>query len=555
MRGAVLAIRRALVILWVLLRHDLLPLLPENMRHRPLRLLQSIIRPKRSVSQLTESERLRLAFEELGPIFVKFGQLLATRRDLLPLAVAQELSKLQENVTPFSGAARLIEKSLQGPIKDYFLSLDANPLASASIAQVHAATLLDGSDVVVKILRPNIEKQVKQDIRLLRWFAHLLTSIIKELKRFHLNTIVDQYDSIIHKELDLREEAKNSQQFAKNFNHSHQLYVPHIHHEFTKKNLLVIERVYGTPIDDIQTLKDKGVDLKALSILGVEIFFAQVFRDNFFHADMHPGNIHVDTSNPLAPRYISLDCAIVGELEPTDQLLIARKLLALLRKDFIGVAELMIAGHWVPTSTDTQRLATTLERLLTPMLTGSLANIEFGPLLISLFQAAREFDLQALPQFMLLEKTLIHVEGLGKQLDPHLDVFAIGQPLLERWVREKLGPKAMIAEFEKAWPRWMEYAVHGPASIAQLAKSYHLQQQTQINALQALIEQQKTTHQASNLWPWQWLVVGVILMSIFQLMQFTSATGLAIILLLGGFGFLGLQFRKNVIYRKSKLLE
>lgn len=523
------ALKRALLILWVLLRFRVADLLPPEMQHKSLKLLQCLVPAHRSIKKKAPETRLRLALEHLGPIFIKFGQLLATRRDLLPAALADDLTQLQEAVAPFSGAQQIVEETLGGPVGQFFKTFDPNPLAAASVAQVHAASLEDGQAVVVKVLRPGIKAQVNRDLRLLHWLAQTLTRWVPELRRFHLNHVVNQYDHIIHNELDLRLEAKNGQQFADNFANSNLLYVPKVYSEFTRSNLLVLERVYGIPIDQVDRLKAKGVDLKKLSEVGVEIFFAQVFRDNFFHADMHPGNIHVDISDPENPRYISLDCAIVGTLDERDQLLLGRKLLSLLRQDFLGVAQLMVAGRWVPPTTDRQALATTLAELLSPLLTQSLADIEFGPLLVKLFQAARAFDLQALPQYMLLEKTLIHVEGLGKQLDPTLDIFEIGQPLLEAWIKQKVGPSALLSQLEKAAPRWLEQLPQLPTLIEDLVIQHSKNKAEQTAQMQTLIALQHAQVEQQRQRPKQCFAVGALLMGLYSISQ----TGLTSPLLLG----------------------
>lgn len=513
------ALKRALQILWVLLRFRVAGLLPPEMQHKSLTFLQCLVPPHASIKKQDPQARLRLALEHLGPIFVKFGQLLATRRDLLPHALADDLTHLQEAVTPFSGAQQLVEETLGGPVGHFFKTFDPNPLAAASVAQVHAATLEDGQAVVVKVLRPGITQQVDRDLRLLHWLAKQVTAWIPELRRFHLNHVVNQYDEIIHNELDLRLEAKNGQQFAANFADSNLLYVPKVYPEFTHSNLLVLERVYGIPIDQVDRLQAKGVDLKKLSEVGVEIFFSQVFRDNFFHADMHPGNIHVDISDPENPKYISLDCAIVGTLDERDQLLLGRKLLSLLRQDFLGVAQLMVAGRWVPPTTDTQALAATLADLLSPLLTQSLADIEFGPLLVKLFQAARAFDLQALPQYMLLEKTLIHVEGLGKQLDPTLDIFEIGQPLLEAWIKQKMGPGALLNQLEKAVPRWLEHLPQLPTLLEDLVIQHGKNKAEQATQMQTLIALQQAQTEHQRQWPRQFLATGTLLIGLYGLSQ------------------------------------
>ncbi|MEJ2679956.1 MAG: AarF/UbiB family protein, partial [Gammaproteobacteria bacterium] len=491
------ALQRALCILWVLMRFHVSELLPDTLQPKILRFAQRLVPLHPSIRGDTPPEaRLRLALESLGPIFVKFGQLLATRRDVLPTKLAEDLAQLQESVTPFHGAQALIETTLGHPIGHDFSTFDPNSLAAASVAQVHAATLKDGTPVVIKIRRPGIEESVARDLRLLHSLSRILDRCLPNIRRFHIQHIVQQYDTIITNELDFRLEA-------------------------------VMQRTFGIPIDDIKALTARGVDLKHLSVIGVEIFFSQVFRHNFFHADMHPGNVHVDVSDPQHPRYISLDCAIVGSLSERDLLLLARKLLALLRRDFTQVARLMVAGHWVPPHTDTHALGKTLETLLSPLLNQSMAEIEFGPLLISLFQAARDYDLQALPQFMLLEKTLIHVEGLGKQLDPELDVFSIGQPLLEAWLREKMGPSALFHQLEKTLPRWLEQLPQLPNLLEDALTRQRQQQQYQLEQLHALAQNQLVLARYQRQWPQRAIACGAVLIGLFHGVTLSGSFSLA----------------------------
>ena len=415
-------------------------------------------------TQTEQYARLRLAMEELGPVFIKLGQMLSTRKDLLADDIADDLAKLQDQIPPFSSedAVAIIEKELGKPIAQLFASFNRNPLASASVAQVHAGTLSDGAEIVVKVIRPDIEKTIRRDIKLMKFTAGLIERLWPELARFHPLAVVKEYEEVIFGELDLTREAGNTVQLKKNFSNSPLLYVPQIYWELTATNVMVMERIYGVRVDDVETLKQRGVDFEILAERGVEIFFTQVFRDNFFHADMHPGNIFVDTTNPEEPVYIAIDCAIVGTLSREERFLLARQLMAVLNQDYEQVALLLIEAGWVPKHTRASEFGMALRTVCDPIFEKPLDQIEFGPILIRLFRTARRFEMQALPQFVLLEKTLLHIEGLGRQLCPELDIWAIGRPLLEQWIREQMSPEAVMKELKRSVPAWLEHLPNLP---------------------------------------------------------------------------------------------
>ncbi len=457
---------RLLTIWSVFARHRLDQLLPEH--HAATGLLKLIVRlhPAAWGASTTADPwaRLRMALEQLGPMFIKFGQLLSTRHDLLPEAAIAELSCLQDRVPPFDeqAAIDIIEAELKHPVQELFGSLERKPLASASVAQVHAGTLKDGREIVVKVIRPGVEAIVEQDLDLLLTGARWLERVAPETQRFHPVRVVTDYRHILLGELDLGAEAANAAQFRRNFEDSPLLYVPEIHWNLSTPRVLTMERVYGVPISDVDTIKAAGVDMAQMSEIGLEIFFTQVFRDNFFHADMHPGNVLVSLTDPANPRYLSLDCAIAGTLSKSERFLLARQLMALLDKDYEQIALLMIEAGWVPAHIRVQDFQNALRSVLEPVLERPLHEIEFGPILIRLFQTARRFEMQALPQFVLLEKTLIHVEGLGRQLYPELDIWTIGRPLLEQWIRDQIGPSNILQSIKRNAPALAEALPHLP---------------------------------------------------------------------------------------------
>lgn len=406
-------------------------------------------------------ERVRLSLEALGPIFIKFGQILSTRRDLLPDDISDELSRLQDDVPPFPAeeAIGIIESSLGGSsekrVDTLFARFDREPLASASIAQVHTAQLHTGEEVVVKVIRPGIDRVIRKDIGLMYLFARLLIALSKDARRLRPVEVVADYERTILDELDLLREAANCSQLRRNFLASPLLYVPQVHWDYCRTKVMVVERIYGVPVADIATLKARHVDMKKLAERGVEIFFTQVFRDRFFHADMHPGNIFIDTSNPAEPRYIGIDCGIIGTLEPEDQHYLASNLLAFFRRDYRKVAQLHVDSGWVPRETPVGELEAAIRTVCEPIFEKPLKDISFGQLLVRLFQVARRFNMQVQPQLVLLEKTLLNVEGLGRQLYPELDLWTTAQPYLEKWMKDQVSPTGILCHLKEQSADWL----------------------------------------------------------------------------------------------------
>ncbi len=415
----------------------------------------------------SRGERLRLALEELGPIFIKFGQLLSTRPDLIPPDILEELTRLQDRVPPFASEEfqSVVESSLNGKIENIFATFDQTPLASASIAQVHGATLKNGCDVVVKVVRPGIEQVIEQDTKLLTVIAHWVESFIKDGKRFKPVEVVRDYKNTIFDELDLAREGANASQLRRNFQGSNKLYVPEIYWDLSCRNVLVMERIYGIPINDIDALKKQNTNLKLLAERGVEIFFKQVFEHNFFHADMHPGNVFISTSQPESPSYIAVDMAIVGSLTREDQYYLARNLIAMFRRDYRQVAELHVTSGWVPKHTSVAGFESAIRSVCEPIFQKPLKDISFGEALISLFRTAQRFEMPVQPQLVLLQKTLLNIEGLGRQLYPELDLWATAHPFLERWINERYHPRKLWSEVKYNAPEWLETLPQLPTLI------------------------------------------------------------------------------------------
>lgn len=408
--------------------------------------------------KLTRGERMRMALQDLGPIFIKAGQILSTRRDLLPDDIAIELCKLQDQVPPFSGkqAKKIIEQALKANIPNVFSSFDSKALASASIAQVHAATLLDGSSVVVKVLRPKIKKIMNRDLDLLNMIAKWIDRFWVDGRRFKPKEIAAEISQTLYDELDLMREAANASQLRRNFPHSNVFYVPTIHWTYCRTNVLVMERIYGIPVNNISALRAAGINMKKLAELGVEIFFTQVFRDSFFHADMHPGNIFVDATDPEHPKYIAVDFGIVGSLNTKDQRYLAENLLAFFKRDYRRVAELHVACGWLPPDVRVDQFESAIRAVCEPIFEKPLKDISFGYLLLRLFQAARRFHINIQPQLILLQKTLLNIEGVGRQLYPDLDLWTTATPYLEKWLKQQVGVKAFFRRIRENLPYWSE---------------------------------------------------------------------------------------------------
>ncbi|MDO9618329.1 MAG: ubiquinone biosynthesis regulatory protein kinase UbiB [Pseudomonas sp.] len=448
-----LAVRRLLRIQRVVIRYqldDLLFALPLPLWARVLRyVLPWRWLPRRDLL-LSRGARLRLALEELGPIFIKFGQLLSTRRDLLPTDIADELAKLQDQVPPFDPAQSqaLIESQLGAKVSEVFARFDAQPLASASVAQVHAAQLKSGEEVVVKVIRPGLKPVIEQDIAWLFLLAKLAERASADARRLRPVEVVSDYEKTIYDELDLLREAANASQLRRNFEGSPLLYVPQVYWDYCRPKVLVMERIYGIQVTDLETLADQRTDMKLLAERGVEIFFTQVFRDSFFHADMHPGNIFVSTRTPWNPQYIAIDCGIIGSLTAEDQDYLARNLIAFFKRDYRRVAQLHIDSGWVPAETKINDFEAAIRTVCEPIFEKPLKDISFGQVLLRLFQTARRFNMEVQPQLVLLQKTLLNIEGLGRQLYPDLDLWSTAQPFLERWMRERISPLHLLRNLQ-----------------------------------------------------------------------------------------------------------
>lgn len=461
-------IMRMLTIYRIIVRYGLDELLLSTKIFRPLRLLAYLVpgywlRPK----DLSRGKRILFALQELGPIFVKFGQILSTRRDLLPDDIALELAKLQDKVTPFSGeeARQILEKAYARSLDEVFARFEMTPIAAASIAQVHAARLHNGREVVVKVLRPGIKSRIRKDIELLFLFAELAQRYWADGRRLRPMEVVAEFEKTLYDELDLVREAANATQLRRNFKDSDLLHVPEIEWDYTLSNVIVMERISGIPISDIAALKRHGVNLKYLADAGVEIFFTQVFRDNFFHADMHPGNIFVDIRNPYRPSYIAVDFGIMGTLSTEDQHYLAANFLAFFRRDYHRVAELHVHSEWVPPGTRIEEFEGAIRSVCEPIFDKPLKEISFGMVLLRLFQTARRFKMEVQPQLVLLQKTLLNIEGLGRQLYPDLDLWQTAKPFLERWMDERIGLRAFLKGIRTNLPKWAESLPEVPMLI------------------------------------------------------------------------------------------
>ncbi|MDO4642974.1 MAG: ubiquinone biosynthesis regulatory protein kinase UbiB [Cardiobacteriaceae bacterium] len=444
----------------ILIRYRLHEYLPDEGIFRWLR-LGAHLHPayyKKDSEDYSLGRRLRLALQDLGPIFVKLGQTLSTRPDLLSPELLAELSKLQDKVPPFSGeeAKQIIETALGQSVDTIFTSFDETALASASVAQVHAATLKTGENVVVKVLRPGVEKAVAADIALMYQLARL-ASYTHDGRRLRPVEVVREFENTMSNELDLMFEAANASQLRVNFKDSPLLYVPEVHWPYCRKNIMVMERIYATNIADQRAIIDAGTNLKVLAERGVEIFFTQVFRDSFFHADMHPGNIFVYTDEPQTPRYCAIDFGIMGSLTPEDQHYLAENFLAFFNRDYRRVAELHVESGWVPSDTRITDFEAAIRKVSEPIFGKPIKEISFGSFLVSLFQTARRFDMHIQPQLVLLQKTFFNVEGLGRRLYPDLDLWITAKPVLEAWMKTQIGSRAVLKQ--------MRYNAHEYAKV------------------------------------------------------------------------------------------
>ncbi len=460
---------RMIAIQRVLVKYGLDDIIKETHLLRPLRFL-FYLAPRRRDKSAPVGERIRLALEELGPIFVKFGQAISTRRDLLPVDIADELAKLQDAVPPFPAeqAVAIIEGAYGESVDEVFERFDKEPLAAASIAQVHTAKLKAGHEVIVKVLRPGVQDQIEGDLAVLRVIASLADRYWEHGKRLRPLEIVDEYEHTILDELDLMREAANAAQLKRNFQGSDMLYVPDVFWDYCRPEVLVQERIYGTPISEMDTLREAGTNIQVLAENGVEIFFTQVFRHNFFHADMHPGNIFVITTDPAKPKYAAVDFGIVGTLSPEDQRYLAENFLAFFDRDYNRIAKLHLDSGWVPAGTRVDQLETAIRTVCEPIFNKPLAEISFAQMLMRLFRVAQRFDVEIQPQMILLHKTLFNIEGLGRQLYPQLDLWKTAHPVLKLWMDEQVGPRAILQDFRQNLPQLRDAMRELPAIIQHL---------------------------------------------------------------------------------------
>ncbi|USS95972.1 ubiquinone biosynthesis regulatory protein kinase UbiB [Serratia symbiotica] len=404
-------------------------------------------------------ERLRLALQDLGPVWIKFGQMMSTRRDLFPPRIADQLTLLQDRVSPFDGALarKSIEQAMGGPLDVWFDEFDPQSLASASIAQVHSARMkTTGQEVVLKVIRPDIGPIIKADVRLMYRLAGWVPMLMPDGRRLRPREVVREYEKTLLDELNLLREAANAIQLRRNFEGSSMLYVPEVYTDYCRENVLVMERIYGIPVSDINALEQQGTNMKLLAERGVQVFFTQVFRDSFFHADMHPGNIFVSYQHPEDPCYIGIDCGIVGSLNKDDKRYLAENFIAFFNRNYRKVAELHVDSGWVPRDTNVEDFEFAIRTVCEPIFEKPLAEISFGNVLLNLFNTARRFNMEVQPQLVLLQKTLLYVEGLGRHLYPQLDLWTTAKPFLESWLRDQVGIPAAIRALKEKAPFWVE---------------------------------------------------------------------------------------------------
>ncbi len=457
-------IGRLLRITQIFVKHDLDEFVTAIHLFRPYRLLLRLAPWRLFVRRdLPRGVRLRKALEELGPISVKFGQMLSTRPDLLPEDIAEELARLQDAVPPFPGdaAVRLIEQALGGKLETYFSEFNREPVASASVAQVHIARLHDGTEVAVKVLRPGIGPVIERDLELLYLLARLAMRYVPEARRLRPVEVVDEFNKTIHDELDFRVESANASRLRANFEGSDLLYVPRVYWDLTRRTVMVLERIHGIPVGNIEALKAAGIDMRKLAHNGVEIFFTQAFRDGFFHADMHPGNIFVSPEG----QYRAVDFGIMGTLGEKDKRYLAENFLAFFNRDYHAVADAHLRAGWVPPGTRVEEFEAAIRTVCEPVFARPIKDISFGRFLLHLFQTARRFNMEIQPQLVLLQKTLFNIEGLGRRLYPDLDLWETAKPYLERWMREHMGPRAFMRTLRKELPKWWATLPEIPALI------------------------------------------------------------------------------------------
>ncbi|CQJ37871.1 ubiquinone biosynthesis regulatory protein kinase UbiB [Yersinia enterocolitica] len=475
-------LRRLYLIIRVFLSYGLDELIPNIRLTLPLRVGRHLFfwLPNRHKDKPL-GERLRLALQELGPVWIKFGQMMSTRRDLFPPAIADQLALLQDRVAPFDGALarKHIEIAMGGPLETWFDDFEQEALASASIAQVHTARLKEnGQEVVLKVIRPDILPIIKADVRLMYRLAGWVPKLLPDGRRLRPREVVREYEKTLLDELNLLREAANAIQLRRNFEDSPMLYIPEVYSDYCRESVLVMERIYGIPVSDIAALEDQGTNMKLLAERGVQVFFTQVFRDSFFHADMHPGNIFVSYEHPHDPLYIGIDCGIVGSLNKADKRYLAENFIAFFNRDYRRVAELHVDSGWVPRDTNVEDFEFAIRTVCEPIFEKPLAEISFGHVLLNLFNTARRFNMEVQPQLVLLQKTLLYVEGLGRQLYPQLDLWTTAKPFLESWLRDQVGFPAVIRALKEKAPFWAEKFPELPELVYDSLQQHKLLQQS-----------------------------------------------------------------------------
>ena len=485
-------ILRLIVISVTVLRYGLDELALSSFRQRWVRLMVRVMTLGRRLDA-PRGERLRMGLEKLGPIFVKFGQVLSTRRDLLPEDIADELAKLQDRVPPFPAAQSraLVEQALGKPVEELFASFDAEPVASASIAQVHFAVMKDGREVAVKVLRPGMLATIDDDLALIGTLARWVERLSADGKRLRPRDVVAEFDKYLHDELDLVREAANAAHLRRNMQGLGQVLIPEMLWDYCRQNVIVMERMTGVPISRIDRLREAGVDIPRLARDGVTLFFTQVFRDGFFHADMHPGNIQVSLAPATFGRYIALDFGIVGTLTETDKDYLAQNFIAFFRRDYKRVAELHVESGWVPAATRIDELEGAIRAVCEPHFDRPLKDISLGQVLMRLFQTSRRFNVAIQPQLVLLQKTLLNVEGLGRQLDPDLDLWATAKPFLERWMNDQVGWRGLLEGLKKEGPRYVHLLPELPRL---LHAALRMRSETSPDLVQALLAERQRTN-------------------------------------------------------------
>ncbi|MCH1930183.1 ubiquinone biosynthesis regulatory protein kinase UbiB [Shewanella sp. A25] len=497
------SIRRGYHVIKTLLQYGLDDVLPPKMTPWYFKLARnSLFWIRNKHKGKPGGERLKLAMQELGPVYIKLGQMLSTRRDLLSDEWANELAMLQDKVPPFDGALarQAIEAELKAPIESLFDNFNETPLASASISQVHTATLKsNGKEVVLKVLRPNVELKIKADLLLMSQTAKLIDYLLGDGNRLRPAEVIEDYRVTILGELNLKLETLNAVKLRHNFIDSDALYVPYVYEELCYPRLMVMERIYGIPVADIEALKAQGTNFKLLAERGVELFFTQVFRDNFFHADMHPGNIFISRDHPENPYYIGLDCGIMGTLSEVDKRYLAENFLAFFNRDYHRIAQLYVESGWVSEKTDLQAFEQAIKMVCEPMFNKPLDEISFGHVLLELFRTARHFDIVVQPQLVLLEKTLLYIEGLGRQLYPQLDLWQTAKPFLEQWMAEQVGPKALLKKVSTKLPYWSDKLPEFPELIYDNLKLGRKLLSSQQQMLDKYLKYQQQAHKSNYL--------------------------------------------------------